>query len=211
MRDINGIWLPDHEEHLQQYAAKGPHGRWTYQAHKLLEALKLLKGTRNAVDVGGHCGLWSKELVKMFDHVHAFEPVAEHRECFTLNVKKDNYTLHACALGDKDGSVKIHTSQGSSGDSWVDGEGDIPMKRLDDFGLVDVDFIKLDCEGYELFALRGGEEMLKKCRPAVIVEQKPGRAKKFRLKDTQAVDYLKSLGAKLRKEISGDFILSWDE
>lgn len=208
MRDINGIWLPDHEEHLQHYAAMGPHGKWTYQANKLLEALKFIQCARTAIDVGGHCGLWSKELVKMFDHVHAFEPVAEHRECFTLNVKSNNYTLHACALGDKDGSVNIHTSHGQSGDSWVDGDGDIPLKRLDDFGLMDVDFMKLDCEGYELFALRGGEEMLKKCHPVIIVEQKPGRGKKFGLHDTAAVTYLQGLGYKLKKEISGDYILA---
>lgn len=207
MKNVNGIWLPDHETHLELYAEKGEYGKWTYQEHKLIAALEHVKACRVAVDVGGHCGLWSKELIKIFDHVHAFEPVSEHRECYKLNVT-EGYTLHECALGEKEGSIKIHTSNGSSGDSWVDGEGDIPLKTLDSFNLQDVDFIKLDCEGYELFALKGGEEMLKRCHPVVIVEQKPGRAKKFGLKDTQAVDYLKSLGYKLQSEISGDFILT---
>jgi FkbM family methyltransferase len=152
--------------------------------------------------------LWSKELTTLFDEVVAFEPVQEHRDCYVLNVK-GNYTLHPCALGEKEDMISIHTSQGSSGDSWVEGKGDIPVKLLDTFNL-NPDFIKLDCEGYEYFALKGGEEMLKRCKPCVIVEQKPGRAQKFGLEETQAVTYLQSLGAKLRKEISGDFILSWD-
>ena len=210
MKEVNGIWLPDHESHLEHYAKAGEYGRWTYQGHKLLEALNWVNGIELAIDVGGHCGLWSKELVKIFDNVVAFEPVADHRACYVKNVKADNYTLHPVALGDKEDFISIHTSIGSSGDSWVDGKGDIPVKLLDTYNL-DPDFIKLDCEGFEYFALKGGEEMLKRSKPCVIVEQKPGRAKKFGLKDTQAVAYLESLGAKLRKEISGDFILSWED
>jgi FkbM family methyltransferase len=208
MKNVNGIWLPDHEQHLELYARNGEYGRWTYQGHKLLAALDWVKGLNLAIDVGGHCGLWSKELVKIFDQVVAFEPVAEHRACFEKNVQ-GNYVLHPVALGNEQGKVAIHTSNGSSGDSWVEGDGDIPVALLDSYNF-NPDFIKLDCEGYEYFALKGGEEMLKRCKPCVIVEQKPGRAKKFGLKETQAVTYLESLGAKRRKEISGDYILSWD-
>lgn len=207
MKNINGLWLPDHEEHLQQFAALGKYGKWTYQVHKMLAAMEHIKACRTAVDVGGHCGLWSKEMVKIFNQVHAFEPIAAHRECFIANVEHTNYTLHSCALGEKEGSIKMHTSNGSSGDSWVNGEGDIPMHTLDSFDLQDVDFIKIDCEGYELFVLRGGEEMLKRCKPVVIVEQKKNHGKKFGLKDTEAVDYLQSLGYELKHEMSGDYIL----
>jgi FkbM family methyltransferase len=157
-------------------------------------------------------------MAKVFESVHAFEPVADHRACFAVNVTAPNVTMHACALGEKNGSVSMKTAPTSSGDSFVSGHsmlaevagpGDIPMKRLDEFNLQDVDFIKLDCEGYELFSLRGGEETLKRCRPCVIVEQKPGRAQKFGLPETGAVAYLQSLGAVLRQEISGDYFLSW--
>lgn len=210
MKELNGIWVPDHEVHLELYAKQGEYGKWTYQGHKLLAALEYVKGLGLAIDVGGHCGLWSKELVKIFDNVAAFEPVAEHRECYVKNVKTNNYALHPVALGDKEEFISIHTNLGSSGDSWVEGKGDIPVKLLDDYNLTP-DFIKLDCEGYEYFALKGGEEMLKRSHPCVIVEQKPGRAQKFGLHETQAVTYLQSLGAKLRKEMAGDYILSWDD
>lgn len=209
MKEVNGIWLPDHEQHLESYAKQGKYGEWTYQYNKLKACLPYIKRNKLAIDVGGHCGLWSKELVKLFDEVVAFEPVDEHRDCFRLNVT-GNVTLIPYALGDKEDFVAIHTSKGSSGDSWVNGKGNIPVVLLDSFKL-DPDFIKLDCEGYEYFALKGAEEMLKRCKPCVIVEQKPGRAQKFGLKETQAVTYLESLGAKLREIISGDFILSWDD
>lgn len=207
MKLVNGIWLPDHEKHLIGYAKNGQYGKWTYQANKLMEALKYVKNTRIAVDVGGHCGLWSKELIKVFDHVDAFEPVAEHRECFIKNVPS-GYTLHPFALGKEEGSVSMHKTEGSSGDTWVEGDGDIPMRTLDSFNLHDVDFMKLDCEGYELFALMGGEKMILRDRPVIIVEQKPGKAVNFGLGETDAVKYLITLGYELKEEIAGDYILA---
>jgi FkbM family methyltransferase len=186
-------------------------GKLAYQWKKQQTAMSFVKNWRVAVDVGAHCGLWSMHLVKKFAVVHAFEPVALHRECWIRNVENNgDHHLRACALGEKDGSCTIHTTETSSGDSFVAGAGDIPIKRLDDFQLHDVDFIKLDCEGYELLALRGGEETLKRCRPTVCVEQKPNRAQKYGLEERAAVAYLQGLGAVLRKELSGDFFLSWD-
>ena len=207
MKQINGLWFPDHEEHFQQWAVGRPYGTWTYQKSKLDAAMKFVGRRKVAVDVGGHCGLWAKELVTMFDHVHAFEPISEHRECFRLNVKRDNYTLYPYALGDKDAIVGMYTQPGSSGNSYVIPGDAVEMKRLDDFHLAP-DFIKLDCEGGELYALRGGEKTLKKHRPAICVEQKPGHGKHFGLKDTAGLAYLFSLGYVLKGAISGDYFLA---
>lgn len=218
MKQTGGVWLPDHEQHLIDWMLHPKNkvminGRLAYQWKKQQAAMSFVKKFRTAVDVGAHCGLWSMHLAERFQAVHAFEPVAEHRECFEKNLEgaKVKPLLYALALGDEIKTVSIHTSNKSSGDSWVDGEGNIPMRRLDEYDLQDVDFIKLDCEGYELFALRGGEETLIRCRPCVIVEQKPGRAEKYQLKQAEAVDYLRGLGAVLRREISGDFIMTWDD
>lgn len=213
MKQWRGLWLPDGEKHLidwMQLKQDVVDGKPAYQYHKLTKALSFVRNFRTAIDVGGHCGLWSMHLEKRFQQLHAFEPVALHRECFTRNVNmREGVLLYPVALGEKAGTVSMHTAHDSSGDSWVSGDGDIPLVRLDDYDLPDVDFIKLDCEGYEIFALRGGEEMLKRCHPIVCVEQKPGRAQKFGLKETEAVDYLKSLGAKLLSVMSGDYILGW--
>jgi FkbM family methyltransferase len=213
IKQVGGVYLPAHETHLVDWMKKKNQvvdGKLTYQLDKRNEALKHVKQFRNAIDVGAHCGLWSMDLVKRFQLVHAFEPVALHRECFKRNVTGENHLLYPFALGETEGKISIHTTTTSSGDSWVDGDGDIPMKRLDDFDLQDIDLIKLDCEGFELFALRGGEEMLKRCKPCIVVEQKPGRAQKFGLQETEAVTYLQSLGAVLRGAKSGDYFLSWD-
>ena len=234
MKNVGGVWLPDGETHLVDWMRKKNQvvdGKLTYQWDKQQAAMRWVKRWGTAIDVGGHCGLWSMNLAKRFRNVFAYEPVLAHRECFLRNVDpgsweqralaegwgrggaKANVELFPYALGEHEGSVSIHTAPTSSGDSWVDGHGDIPMKRLDDEFLHRdgaVDFIKLDCEGYELLALLGADKLLRAAKPCVIVEQKPGRAQKFGLPERGAVDYLVGLGAKLRAEMSGDFILSWD-
>lgn len=211
----NGWWFPDGESHLTAWIANPKNqvtlnGRLAYQGKKQVAAMSLCKSFRTAVDVGAHIGLWSFNLAHRFGVVHGFEPIQAHRECFAKNVDLPNVHLHPFALGERDGTVGMYTAPTSSGDSYVRGEGDIPMRRLDDFDLEDVDFIKLDCEGYELFALLGAEEILKRWEPVVCVEQKPGKAQQFGLQQTEAVAYLQKLGARLRMEISGDYLLSWN-
>ena len=209
-------WLPAGETHLIRWMElkqqRDSEGRICYQKHKLDAALKMVRDFRSAVDVGAHCGLWSRHLVRAFKSVHAFEPVELHRRAFGLNVNGDKVTLYPYALGEADDLISMKSDPASSGDSVVAGPGNIPMRRMDDVlsDVSDVDFMKLDCEGYELHALRGGEELLKRCRPVVCVEQKPGKAQSFGLTEIGAVEYLQSLGAKVRMEIGGDFLLSWD-
>lgn len=214
MIKIDGWYFPDGESHLPQWMANQKvrmflNGRAAYQGQKQQAVLDLCARRRTAVDVGGHIGLWSFNLAHDFDQVHAFEPVAAHRDCFQKNVLDimKNVELHACALGDSEGMVSIRTEPTSSGDSRVNGPGDIPLHTLDSFALSQVDLIKIDTEGFELFVLRGAEELLARQKPVVIVEQKPGHAQKYGLGETDAVPYLVSLGYRVAKEMAGDFIL----
>jgi FkbM family methyltransferase len=216
MIEHQGVWLPDGEEHFIDWMTKNGEivdGRGTYQIKKLRAAMEHVRQFRTAVDVGAHCGLWSMQLAKRFKNVHAFEPVADHRDCFKRNVfglgnvDLPAVYLHACALGENDGSVKMHSPPTSSGGTTVAGDGDIPLRRMDEFNLTDVDFIKLDCEGYELFALKGGEQTILRDKPTICVEQKPGKAQQFGLPQRGAVDYLLGLGYRLAREYSGDFIM----
>lgn len=228
-----GIYLPDGEMHLVDWMNKAGElvdGKGTYQIKKLRAALAHVKQFRTAVDIGAHCGLWSMQLAKKFALVHSFEPVAAHRECFVLNLvdhmstsrqlagiynpnelpeKSDNVVMYPCALGDHEGKISIKTEPTSSGDSRVAGDGDIPMHTLDSFALTDVDFIKIDTEGYELFAIRGGEETIKRCRPVMIVEQKGHGMKYFGFRKEEGIELLESWGMVRFQEMAGDFIMGW--
>lgn len=207
MKKVGNFWFPDVETHMTEFvSAKGG-----YQVEKQVQALKLCKNFRLAVDVGAHVGTWAQNLEKHFDTVHCFEPMPLHLECLRLNVLKAQ--IHPVALSDAPKKVAFITGEASTGDTRVDPkrEGDIEAVALDSFEFENVDFLKLDCEGYELFVLKGGEETIKRCKPVIVVEQKPGKAEAYGLPKTQAVTYLQDLGAKLRHVMAGDYFLSWDE
>jgi FkbM family methyltransferase len=209
MKLVKGVYLPDSECHLEQWAKEE---NWRYQGEKLDAAMKYVRKWDVAIDVGAHCGLWSKELSKKFAMVVGFEPLAEHRECYERNVK-GKYFLHPYALGNEEKSVRIKTNPESTGCSKVHPEGDVEVqvKRLDDLYQGPCDFLKVDCEGYEEFVLRGALSLLLENKPAMIVEQKPNNGNFYGLHTVGAVSYLKTLGAKLREVIKGDYIMSWDE
>lgn len=232
MVEYKGIYLPDGETHLIEWMEimkQFRDGKPMYQGHKYDAAMKHVRRRGLAVDVGGHCGLWSRVMALDFARVVAFEPMKAHIECWKANMAgHGNAQLVECALGETEGEVFIKTrTPGSSGDTGVDpaaersslraavdSEGQAtPLKRLDDFHLMDVDFMKLDTEGYELFVLRGAEETLKRCKPTIIVEQKAetGGAERYGIGVTDAVKYLQGLGAVLRGSLQGDYILSWNQ
>lgn len=219
-----GWWFPDGETHLPGWMATRNDqcdGRLLYQGDKFREVLKWTRPERrNAIDVGGHVGLWSWMMLRHgFELVYAFEPMSEHRACYRQNMRDHpgQYLLHHCALGMSHDTVSLSTrTPGSSGDTGIENEGDVTaeLNRLDSFSIDRVDLIKLDCEGYELFALKGGEETLLREKPAIIVEQKFKRtdhAEKYQVKPYEAVDYLTNLGFVVRREMAEDFILSWND
>ena len=85
------------------------------------------------------------------------------------------------------------------------------MRTLDSFAVESVDFIKIDCEGYEDRVIEGASDTIKRCRPTIIVEQKQHiMSQTFGIKGTPAVDLLKAMDARVVREISGDFILVFD-
>lgn len=217
-----GWFFPDGEEHLPAWMRQTNQmrgGVLQYQLRKYEMALAHCRRRRLAVDVGGHVGQWSRNMAMDFARVVAFEPVPAYAECWCANVAAaGNATLHMFALGAVDGVVSLRCgTPGSHGDTFVAARGeanaavDVPQRRLDDIDLGEtVDFLKIDCEGYEFYVLEGGERTIRRDRPCIIVEQKPGHARKYGIGEIAAVELLESWGARRRATVSGDFILSWD-
>jgi FkbM family methyltransferase len=214
MIDFDGWKLPDGESHLQEWMRlknQRLHGRLTYQFGKYETALHFCQKRRLAVDVGAHVGLWSWVMSHDFENVAGFEPMSEHQACWHINMKdRVNAELFECALGAEKGTVSLKTNPTSSGDTYVVEGGDIEQSTLDSFNLDNVDFLKIDCEGYELNVLLGAHKTLLRCKPVVVVEQKGNMIEKYGQEKLGAVNHLVDLGAKVVSEISGDFILKWD-
>ena len=137
---------------------------------------------RNAIDVGANVGEWTRPLAKKFNMVICFEPNPNFRECFKMNISETNVVLHPYGL-----SSHEHTaSQGTNATHLNDKVGDtkpqdgaIECKTLDSFNLTDVDYIKIDVDGFEIPVLKGAAWTLQKNSPIINIEMKKTKRPKI--------------------------------
>ena len=215
MKKIEGIWLPDNDQHFVTMLSHSPRylNAGTYQLKKYKAALAhCTEGRRVAVDVGGHVGLWSRVMAGDFEAVHAFEPLPMHIECFERNtLGMGNVTLNQFALGDAYGTIRVKAPFDNTGHAHVHPDGEeVQLRPLDAFefpGIIDL--LKIDVEGFELEVVRGAEFTIRDHRPTIIVEQKPNNAELHGAKQHDATKLLESWGMRCTSIISGDHIMVW--
>ena len=127
-----------------------------------------VKQWRNAIDVGANVGEWTRPLAEKFQQVICFEPNPNFRECFNKNITESNVTLWPYGLSDKE-----HTAQQDFNSTVLkEGEGNIECRTLDSFNLTNVDYIKIDVDGFEVPVLQGAQETIRKNNPVINIEMK---------------------------------------
>lgn len=123
---------------------------------------------RLAVDGGAHTGGWTRVLASEFDEVVAFEPVDRFAEMID---DRGDVTVHRVALGQRLGRCVMEDGPDNLGQAHVaSGEGSW-IVPLDGFNLIDLDFLKLDVEGFEQPALEGAKATIEAWRPWVMIER----------------------------------------
>lgn len=122
---------------------------------------------RHAIDVGCRDGEFTRYLQHHFRHTYGFDP--RQRKCFARNVDVRKVTHFTCALGDEPGRITMNG--GTHDPSFRARSHVVPCHTLDSFGLDQVDFIKIDVEGFERKVLLGGQQTIERDRPVIVIEQ----------------------------------------
>ena len=216
MYQAHGWWFADQDTHFAHMIDKNikKGGPPTYQEPVRHKSLRFVKDFGVAVDIGANVGLWSRDLATRFARVVAIEPVQEFQECLRKNVPMENIEVWPIALGTEDTTIDMIITEGNTGHSHIDkttiGIGKVKMQRLDSLWFDRIDYMKIDCEGYEMQILQGGEQTIRNHQPVIVVEQKLHTDTGI-TKETQygAVDLLKSWGARELGRIRNDCILGW--
>lgn len=108
-------------------------------------------------------------------HVVSFDPdpsnVRRTHELLAVNNVEDRAEVHALALGDRDGTVRLGSTAHWMLSAKSDQEAhDVPVRRLDSLVTTGrVDLLKVDVEGMEAALLAGAQELLTRDRPRIIV------------------------------------------
>jgi len=131
-------------------------------------ALRHVKDWRVCADIGSNIGQWTRPLANRFDKVVCFESNPNFRECFNKNIAEDNVVLHPYALSNRHHYAK----QDFNSTVMSEDTGTIECRTLDSFELTELDFVKIDVDGFELNVLDGARQTLSMNSPVINIEMK---------------------------------------
>jgi FkbM family methyltransferase len=155
---------------------------------KLLRAVEReVRAGDTVLDIGANIGtvsLFCGSLVGQAGRVFCIEPLAENFALLEKNVQRvgfaDRICAEHCALGSEEKTIALHFDAQS--DNWGNisllesggsGVEEVPMVRLDTlwerWSRPQIDFVKMDVEGYEYEVLQGAARMLREKPPRVWV------------------------------------------
>lgn len=161
----------------------------------------------NALDIGAHVGIWSRQLIKKFNKVYAWEPILSSCECLKKNVP--DVTIFPFAAASKQGkSMAKPDKKGNYGGYFLnqDGDQEVIKKVIDDFDFKDISFIQLHVKGMEYDALCGMEKTLSSYKPKIVYQAYSDQLEKFGHVEDDIELFLKSWGYTIE---SSDLFKSW--
>ncbi|MFF7444607.1 MULTISPECIES: FkbM family methyltransferase [unclassified Streptomyces] len=135
-------------------------------------------GCGTAVDVGGWYGPWTRRLSRRARRVVTVEPVP-HLARLLAATAPPNVRVVQAAAAERPGRAQLWLPARDAGDRGVSSlvRRDIHAQAvpvgcvtLDELGLTDVGFVKIDVDGSELAVLRGATGILARDRPALFIE-----------------------------------------
>jgi FkbM family methyltransferase len=176
-----------------------------------LNLLKYINTNDVVFDIGGNIGQTSLNIAKKignYGKVYCFEPYPENFEALktniSLNKNINNLIIENLGLGQFESSMKmykncIHNSGGNRIISNLQNEKfqelvDVEIKTIDNYckenNINNIDVIKIDVEGFELFVLNGAIHTLQNLSPKLYIELCENNLKEHGSTPQDIIDYL---------------------
>lgn len=177
-------------------------GKWSQEERRLDHNHSLRNRLEQIVPKGGvivDAGAYIGDMTVYFSDwasmVYAFEPNEKAFECLIHNMRdKENVKCLFAALGETAGTCGIEEPNNNFGMARVKEGGSVPVLTLDSLNLQNVSFIKMDIEGFELFALQGAKKTIERCRPDLLLEINKGALHRFGITEHDVFDWLTNMG-----------------
>lgn len=160
---------------------------WEPLLHEVFE--KYITKDSIVIEGGCHIGAHTLKLSYLCKHLYGFEPMPKSNKLLNDNITLNN--INNVTIFDKGLSNKIENSKyqwicenNPGGSGLINNPlGDLPNERnfinetievslvtIDSLNLEQLDFIKLDIEGYEKYTIEGGINTITKCKPIITLE-----------------------------------------
>ena len=169
------------------------------------------------VDIGAHIGSYAWSLAPYCKDVVCFEPTKSTYNylCGNIMLKglSSKVTTHNIALGKEESKMLFYERSKDGGTNglnldynngkWLGNNQDqyeVEVKSLDSYKLMNIGFIKIDVEGYELAVLKGALQTIQNSQyPPILFESWPANNPENTLLKDNLFNYLFALGYKIGK------------
>lgn len=173
-------------------------------------AQTLLPQFRKCIDIGSNNAVNAIHYAERFEWVECFEPTHLAQNLWQNTVKDngvENVTLHTQALGELDRTTEIILHERNGGHNHLQhydknprakperstrAKQTVEVRTLDSYGFEQVDFVKIDVEGYEWFVLQGADGTLEQNRPLFQLEIVENQCRKFNYTPDDIFDWFRS-------------------
>ena len=154
-----------------------------------MELLDLLcDRNRPGIDVGAKVGMYTYRIRRHSSEVIAFEPIPMLHQMLRAVFEGKRGRIEPYAVSNQRGTAILrlpydHEGKGKYGYSTIEPANrfdpntiartdtiEVETRRIDDYDLTDVGFIKIDVEGHELAVLEGAEATLARHTPNLLIE-----------------------------------------
>lgn len=163
------------------------------------------------IDIGANIGWYTIHMASMLEKgsIQCFEPVPETHRKLKANIelnKLQNITINNIALSEKKQTLTFYfdpKQSGSSSSQNITENADIEKLELesitfdeyaDSRQIAQIDFVKCDVEGAELFVFQGAVKTLEKHKPVVFTELLRKWAAKFGYHPNEIMSLFHGLG-----------------
>ena len=165
------------EAYLNFLIGKGSGTGWNMEAEVAAAARQVRRSNPVLFDVGANVGSWTEGMLQRLPgaRVFMFDP-SPGCQAVIRSKQLPDCTLVPCALGEQAGQASFHFSSATDGSASLHVRRDTPFQELryqsvtvevrtldeviDSLKIDFVDFMKMDIEGHELYALRGAKRSL---------------------------------------------------
>lgn len=171
----NGWYVPDDDKKISYVLSNDvDKTNVSYEGKYRDKILELLPNKRTFIDVGANVGIWSFPYIGKFKKIIGYEPSKQNIECLKANVGTA-IEIRTKAVADFEGTADFRQAGKNCGDGKLCRPGvgasyAVPVVKLDNEELTEVDLIKIDVQGWELEVLRGAEQLIVQQQPWIIFE-----------------------------------------
>jgi FkbM family methyltransferase len=181
----------------------------------------------NILDIGSQSGLYTLYAKYLPNSkFYAFEPFPLTFNLLNKNIALNNITnveMFNIGLSDKKCSTILNTCISHNGLHTIGSNIlrfndikpiDIVVDTIDNLFYdcnIDVDYIKIDTEGYEYYILKGGEKTIKKNKPFIQIEYNLINMKQCNVIPEKLNELIENLGYKILKIIGEEIFLVHNE